>query len=77
MSGQRSEQEYVTVAVVSTAAEAEFVKMTLLQHGLAAYASAADPMHPSLNFVDGVHVSVPAEDEEEALALLGRVHDQS
>lgn len=62
------------VAVVATAAEAEFVKMSLVAHGFEATTSVSDPAHPSLDFVQGMSVMVPAEDEEAALELLGNLH---
>lgn len=74
VSADRSEQEHVAVAVTATAAEAEFVKMSLIGHGIPATTSVSDPAHPSLDFAQGMRVFVPAEDEEEALELLGRLH---
>ncbi|HVM00749.1 MAG TPA: hypothetical protein VM324_15780 [Egibacteraceae bacterium] len=72
---QREEQPRVTVAVAATAAEAEFVQMTLAAHGITAVTAVSDPAHPSLDFVAGIRVFVAADDADEALALLGAAAD--
>jgi len=71
MAAYRDEQQSVAVASVQTPAEAEFLRMTLVAHGIAATVSPSDPAHPSLNYVQGIRVFVPAEEEQDARALLG------
>jgi hypothetical protein len=71
MAIHRQEQQSVVVATAPTASEAEFVQMTLIAHGIEAVVSPRDLAHPSLDFVQGVRVSVRPEDVEAARALLG------
>lgn len=80
MSVYRDEQPSVVVATRSTSASAEFVQMTLAAHGVSAVMAARDLAHPSIDFVQGIDVSVRPQDEELARALLaagGREPDAS
>jgi hypothetical protein len=63
----------VVVAVARNAAEALFIRSTLEAHDIAASTSASDPAHPSIDFVQGVRVSVAAEQEHAAREVLGRL----
>ena len=71
MASFRAEQRFVVVASATTQAEAEFIQMTLLAHGIVAVVTPSDPAHPSLNFVGGIRVSVHSDAEDEARELLG------
>ena len=63
------EEDSVVVAVSRTRARAEFLQMTLAAHGLAAsYAPCS--MIPSVDFVQGMGVSVRTEDEAKARSIL-------
>jgi hypothetical protein len=63
----------VVVAVARNAAEAMFIRSTLEAHDIPAATSASDPAHPSIDFVQGVHVSVPADQKHAAREVLGRL----
>jgi len=47
--------------------------MTLAAHGYQAVVSAAFPAYPSVDFVEGVNVSVLAADEEAVRALIAKL----
>ena len=72
MSTYRSqfEQRTAVVAKAATASDAEFVKVTLAIHGFQAAVSAASVVFPSVDFVQGFHVSVSSDDEEAAGRIL-------
>jgi hypothetical protein len=70
MSAYQDEQPSVVVATASTAAAAELAQMTLAAHGIDAVIAARDPAHPSIDFAQGIAVSVRPDDEEDARALL-------
>lgn len=62
------EQRSVVVATYPTWARAEFVQTTLAVHGI--QSSIAPCIIPSVDFVQGVQVSVVATDEDEARRIL-------
>jgi hypothetical protein len=73
VSAFRHEQDQRSVVVASTraAADAEFIKVTLAIHGIAASVSAWSVVYPSIDFVEGARVSVLASDAEAARRVLG------
>ena len=61
------------VATAETQSEAELLKMTLAAHGFQAVVSPAFSDYPSVDFVEGVNVSVLAADEQAVRELLAHL----
>jgi hypothetical protein len=72
VSAFRHEQDQRSVVVATTRAstDAEFIKVTLAVHGIAAAVSAWSAVFPSIDFVEGARVSVRASDAEAARRVL-------
>jgi hypothetical protein len=65
----RQEEKTVVIASVVSAARAEFLQVTLAAHGITS-SYAPFSMYPSVDFVEGVGVSVRIEDELRARQIL-------
>jgi hypothetical protein len=72
VSAFRHEQHQRSVVVATTRApsDAEFIKVTLAVHGIAAAVSASSVVFPSIDFVEGSCVSVGASDADAARRVL-------
>jgi len=71
MSVFREQQDRsVVVASASTHAAAELIKVTLVAHGFEASVAPSFSPYPSIDFVQGVRVSVLASDEEAVRELM-------
>jgi hypothetical protein len=60
----------VVIARASSFAEAEFIKSVLAAHGIVAGSTAAETAYPSVDFVQGLSISVASDQAEEARAVL-------
>ncbi len=69
MSTFRNEQKSIVVVTAPSAARAELIQMTLAAHGISATMSVPS-VYPSVDFVEGVGVSVRIEDELRAREVL-------
>ena len=58
------------VASVSTSAEADFLRISLAVRGIEAMVSPAS-VYPSIDFVEGLRITVRASDEDGAREILG------
>jgi hypothetical protein len=67
---QREQERRVVVAEVTNAADADFLKISLAVHGIDAAVSASSVI-PSVDFVQGLRVTVRLSDEDAARAILG------
>lgn len=67
---QREQEQRVVVAEVTNAAEADFLRISLAVHGIDAAVSAASVV-PSVDFVQGLRITVRRSDEDAARAILG------
>ena len=70
---QRQRHESVVVAQVTSAADADLLRITLVANGFEAVVSASSTI-PSVDFVEGIQVSVRAEDAEAARELLKKLN---
>ena len=71
MSWQQREQERrVVVASVPTSSEADFLRISLAVRGIEAMVSPAS-VYPSIDFVEGLRITVRASDEDGAREILG------
>ena len=71
MSWQQREQERrVVVASVPTSSEADFLRISLAVRGIEAMVSPAS-VYPSVDFVEGLRITVRASDEDDAREILG------
>ena len=71
MSWQQREQERrVVVASVPTTSQADFLRISLAVHGIEAMVSPAS-VYPSVDFVEGLRITVRASDEDDAREILG------
>ncbi len=69
MSTFRHEQRSIVVVNAPSAARAELIQMTLAAHGISA-TMGVPSVYPSVDFVEGVSVSVRIEDELRAREVL-------
>lgn len=69
MSTFRNEQKSIVVVTAPSAARAELIQMTLAAHAISATMSVPS-VYPSVDFVEGVGVSVRIEDELRAREVL-------
>ena len=58
------------VASVPTSSEADFLRISLAVRGIEAMVSPAS-VYPSVDFVEGLRITVRASDEDDARELLG------
>jgi hypothetical protein len=63
------EERSIVVVSAPSASRAEFIQMTLAAHGITA-SVAVPSVYPSVDFVEGVGVSVRIEDELRARGVL-------
>ena len=71
MSWQQREQEHrVVVANVPTTSEADFLRISLAVRGIDAMVSPAS-VYPSVDFVQGLRITVRASDADDAREILG------
>jgi hypothetical protein len=66
---ERQQERRVVVAEVRTAQDADLVRLTLAINGIDGVVSPSS-IFPSVDFVQGLRVSVRASDEEAALGLV-------
>jgi hypothetical protein len=69
----RDERETVVIASAATPSEADLLRLTLVANGVQAMVSAAS-YFPSVDFVQGIQVSVRAEDADAARKLLKKLN---
>ncbi len=67
---QREQERRVVVASVPTSSEADFLRISLAVRGIEAMVSAAS-VYPSVDFVEGLRITVRASDEDAAREILG------
>jgi hypothetical protein len=67
---QREQERRVVVASVPTSSEADFLRISLAVRGIEAMVSPAS-VYPSVDFVEGVRITVRASDEVDAREILG------
>ena len=60
----------MVVASVPTSSEADFLRISLAVRGIEAMVSAAS-VYPSVDFVEGLRITVRASDEDDAREILG------
>ena len=71
MSWQQREQERrVVVASMPTSSEADFLRISLAVRGIESMVSPAS-VYPSVDFVEGLRITVRASDEDAAREILG------
>jgi hypothetical protein len=70
---QRKQHESVAIAHVTSSSEADLLRLTLVANGFEAVVSASSYI-PSVDFVQGLQVSVRAEDAEAARKLLKKLN---
>ena len=58
------------VASVPTSSEADFLRISLAVRGIEAMVSPAS-VYPSIDFVEGLRITVRASDEDDAREILG------
>jgi hypothetical protein len=73
--GEEAGSPTVVVARAGSFAEAEFLKSVLAAHDIIAGSTAAETAYPSIDFVQGLSISVPADQAEEARAVLTGLDD--
>jgi hypothetical protein len=66
---ERQQEGRVVIAEVRTAQEADLVRLTLAINGIDAVVSPSS-VFPSVDFVQGLRVTVRASDEEAALVIV-------
>jgi hypothetical protein len=67
---QREQERRVVVASVPTSSEADFLRISLAVRGIEAMVSPAS-VYPSIDFVEGLRITVRATDEDGAREILG------
>jgi hypothetical protein len=67
---QREQERRVVVASVPTSSEADFLRISLAVRGIEAMVSPAS-VYPSIDFVEGMRITVRATDEDGAREILG------
>jgi len=67
---QREQERRVVVASVPTSSEADFLRISLAVRGIEAMVSPAS-VYPSIDFVEGLRITVRASDEDGAREILG------
>jgi hypothetical protein len=67
---QREQERRVVVASVPTSSEADFLRISLAVRGIEAMVSPAS-VYPSVDFVEGLRITVRASDEDAAREILG------
>jgi hypothetical protein len=67
---QREQERRVVVASVPTTSEADFLRISLAVRGIEAMVSPAS-VYPSVDFVEGLRITVRASDEDAAREILG------
>ena len=67
---QREQERRVVVASVPTSSEADFLRISLAVRGIEAMVSPAS-VYPSVDFVEGLRITVRASDEDDAREILG------
>ena len=69
----RDERQTVVIANAATPSEADLLRLTLVANGFDAMVAASSYI-PSVDFVQGIQVSVRAEDAEAASKLLKKLN---
>lgn len=69
----RDERETVVIANAATPSEADLLRLTLVANGFHPMVSASSSI-PPVDFVQGIQVSVRAEDAEAARKLLKKLN---
>lgn len=69
----RDERQTVVIANAATPSEADLLRLTLVANGFQAMVSASSYI-PSVDFVQGIQVSVRTEDSEAARKLLKKLN---
>jgi hypothetical protein len=67
---QREQERRVVVASVPTSSEADFLRISLAVRGIEAMVSPAS-VYPSVDFVEGLRITVRASDEDAAREIIG------
>jgi len=67
---QREQERRVVVASVPTSSEADFLRISLAVRGIEAMVSPTS-VYPSIDFVEGLRITVRASDEDGAREILG------
>jgi len=67
---QREQERRVVVASVPTSSEADFLRISLAVRGIEAMVSPAS-VYPSIDFVEGLRITVRASDEDGAREIMG------
>jgi hypothetical protein len=67
---QREQERRVVVASVPTSSEADFLRISLAVRGIEAMVSPAS-VYLSIDFVEGLRITVRASDEDGAREILG------
>jgi hypothetical protein len=67
---QREQERRVVVASVPTSSQADFLRISLAVRGIEAMVSPAS-VYPSVDFVEGLRITVRASDEDAAREILG------
>jgi len=67
---QREQERRVVVATVPTTSDADFLRISLAVRGIEAMVSPAS-VYPSIDFVEGLRITVRASDEDGAREILG------
>jgi len=67
---QREQERRVVVASVPTSSEADFLRISLAVRGIEAMVSSVS-VYPSIDFVEGLRITVRASDEDGAREILG------
>jgi hypothetical protein len=68
----RYERESAVIASAASSSEADLLRLTLVANGFQAMVSASSS-YPSIDFVQGIQVSVRAEDADAARKLLKKL----
>jgi hypothetical protein len=66
---QREQERRIMVASVPTSSEADFLRISLAVRGIDAMVSAAS-VYPSVDFVEGLRITVRASDADDAREIL-------
>jgi hypothetical protein len=67
---QREQERRVVVASVPTSSEADFLRISLAVRGIEAMVSPTS-VYPSVDFVEGLRITVRASDADDAREILG------
>jgi hypothetical protein len=71
---QREQERRVVVASVPTSSEADLLRISLAVNGIEAMVTPAS-VYPSVDFVEGLRITVRASDEDAAREILGPTYD--